>query len=257
MAAVTIEEFQRRNRAPVWPGKWNVWTLCRTGRDEPSDDDVKETTAAVFAKWFGTNGLSSVLDTAITYYGTSAAGSADLIKVESIVPRAGGGDATLLEVAKKADLLEEHRDAGVSLTRDSAAGPLQMIRSGGTGPMFVRVRFAWRNSKVYSVPWPVWRTGILGHATRSYALEPMAEKDWCLWRVHPFQEGVPGELSNLQKLAEQMGDAAFQATTPLANEAEAIAQSVVPVGVGVVGAGVVLGGLYLGAQAYSVKRGRG
>ncbi len=77
---VDVDEWRKLNRVPLFPGKVNRWVLVRTKRDNPTPDDLKNTLAAVFVKWFE----STVLDPALPFKGTTRSSRADLIKLERV-----------------------------------------------------------------------------------------------------------------------------------------------------------------------------
>lgn len=248
MADLTVAEFQAANRAPVFKGMWNSWTLLRTGRDEPDDDDVRTTTAAVFAKWFGSSGAAAILDPSLTHYGTTRSGPADWIKVIKWGPASGAGALPLTATVKRSELSAAQKRAGVSLTRETAPGPLQMIVGGGAGPLRVVVHFVWRGEQD-SVPWPVWRTnGFI--QLRSWALDPLAQKDWCLERVHEPKSGAPAEQSSLGKLGDQVEDVILEGTNTIAEPLEATV-STIKAGAGLA---IAAGGLWAAGKVYNAWR---
>lgn len=51
---VDIEKFKAANRVPMFPGKWQVWKLYRTDKDNPSAADIEQTARAVVLQWFKT-----------------------------------------------------------------------------------------------------------------------------------------------------------------------------------------------------------
>jgi hypothetical protein len=42
---VDVDEWRKRNRVPLFPGKVNRWVLVRTTRDNPTPEDLKNTLA--------------------------------------------------------------------------------------------------------------------------------------------------------------------------------------------------------------------
>jgi hypothetical protein len=49
---IDVDQWQKDNRVPLFPGKVNRWILVRTLRDDPTPEDLKTTLAATFSKWF-------------------------------------------------------------------------------------------------------------------------------------------------------------------------------------------------------------
>lgn len=218
---ITVAQFQRTNRAPVFKDMWNHWTLLRTGRDNPSKSDVEQTLRAVMAKWFGSTDAASVLDPLLAWEGTTRSGSADLIKMKS----AGLAKNTPMTQAAvpRSMLTKGQRLAGAAITRETAPGPVQFVASAGE-PWRVRVVFAWRGNEE-TVPWPVWRSPWW-QVTRDQALDPLAPKDWILEAVHAPTYGAPAELSTAGKLASSAGDVVLTTTNPAANATEQAIDSI-------------------------------
>ena len=245
MAELTVAEFQAMNRAPVFPGLWNRWTLLRTGRDSPTDEEVAQTTAAVFARWFG--GGSSLLDPSLTWDDSTRSGAADLIRMRGYESAAS---YPMMAALKKSEMTSRQRRDGAVTTREMAPGPLQMIAAGGVGPLRVHVTFVWR-SQQETVPWPVWRQTWL--PSREASLEPSAPKDWALDRVHEPTSGAPPEMSSWEKIESSAGDAVLAATNPVA---EVLDQSSSDAGKVIVASAWVLGTAYVVAKLIEKGKGR-
>jgi hypothetical protein len=77
---VDVDRWRTENRVPLFRGKVNRWILARTLRDDPSPDDIKQTLATTFMKWFA----GTSLDPALVFHGTTRSATADLIKLERI-----------------------------------------------------------------------------------------------------------------------------------------------------------------------------
>lgn len=218
VTTVTIEDFQKANRAPVWKNMWNEWTLLRVGDDldgglpglDDADSTIRFTTAAVMAKWFGTTAAASILDPNLPFEGSTRSGAADRISVIEWGKATGHNAMVRRAAVKRSELTTEQRKAGVSTSREMAPGPLQFIRSDGAPIQRVRIQFVWR-SPVESVPWPVWRTALLVQL-RSSALDPLVPKDWILETVHKPRSGAPAELTSKEKVEQQI----LEATDPVA-----------------------------------------
>jgi hypothetical protein len=141
-----VDQWRAANRVPLFKDQVNWWVLARTLRDNPSDDDIRNTTQAVFLKWFG--GWASE---AIEAGQQTSAGPATQIQVRQI-----SRDRLTLPVGI----------ASVARFEKLAAGPLPSVE--GT-PAYVLVSFAWR-SPVTDAPWPTYKSPGVIHL-------PGAE--WC------------------------------------------------------------------------------
>ena len=75
---VDVDKWRDANRAPLFPGKINRWLLVRTTRDDPTPDDLKNTLAATFARWFS----GTPFDPALPFDGTTRSATADLVRLE-------------------------------------------------------------------------------------------------------------------------------------------------------------------------------
>lgn len=246
---LTVAEFQRLNRAPVWKGKNNRWTLFRTSRDNPNDADIRNTTAAVFGKWFGSSGASSLLDPSLVYEGSTRSGSADLIRVRAWGPATGTNRLPLMAPVPMSELGSTQKLQGASVRRELAPGPLQVIA--GPNPIAVQVSFVWRGPEA-TVPWPVWRSSWFP-LPRDWHLDPLAGKDWMLGIVHPPTFGAPEELSTGEKVTASAGDTILQSTNPAANAASQLAEKA---GWNI-GLPLIAGGLaYVGAKVIGAMKGR-
>ena len=71
---IDVDNWRLDNRVPLFRSKVNRWILVRTLRDDPSPDDLKNTLAATFMKWFS----GTTLDPALTFHGTTRSATADL-----------------------------------------------------------------------------------------------------------------------------------------------------------------------------------
>ncbi|MEO7036503.1 MAG: hypothetical protein ABI548_21340 [Polyangiaceae bacterium] len=183
---VDVDDWRKRNRVPLFPGKVNRWVIIRTTRDDPTPDDLKNTLAAVFSKWFE----GTVLDPALVFKGTTRSATADLIKLEKV-------SKDRLAVASPARRREEL--PGVSPT----VAPGNFV--------WLEVTFAYRGQQT-DMPWPV-RTGAAMQLTSS-AQCPIGA-DWVLDSAQTPTENAPPEQSSGDKAAEVVSDTAGTVTSGL------------------------------------------
>lgn len=183
---VDVDDWRKRNRVPLFPGKVNRWVLIRTTRDDPTPDDLKNTLAAVFSKWFE----GTVLDPALVFKGTTRSATADLIKLEQV-------SKDRLSVANPARRREDL--PGVSPT----VAPGNFV--------WLEVTFAYRGQQT-DMPWPV-RTGAAMQLTSS-AQCPIGA-DWVLDSAQTPTENAPPEQSSGDKATEVVSDTADTVTSGL------------------------------------------
>ncbi|MEO8900322.1 MAG: hypothetical protein ABI488_01850 [Polyangiaceae bacterium] len=183
---VDVDDWRKRNRVPLFPGKVNRWVIIRTTRDDPTPDDLKNTLAAAFSKWFE----GTVLDPALVFKGTTRSATADLIKLEKV-------SKDRLSVANPARRREEL--PGVSPT----------IAPGNF--VWLEVTFAYRGQQT-DMPWPV-RTGAAMQLTSS-AQCPIGA-DWVLDSAQTPTENAPPEQSSGDKATEAVSDTADTVTSGL------------------------------------------
>jgi hypothetical protein len=185
---IDVDDWRRRNRVPLFPGKVNRWVLIRTTRDNPTPDDLKNTLAAVFVKWFE----GTVLDPALVFKGTTRSSTADLIKLE----RASKDRLSFDKTARRREELP-----GVGPT----AAPGQVV--------WLEVSFSYRGQQT-DMPWPV-RTGAAMQLTSS-AQCPIGA-DWVLDSAQIPTVDAPPEQTTGQKAGEVLGDAASSAASGIAS----------------------------------------
>ena len=183
---VDVDDWRKRNRVPLFRGKVNRWVLIRTTRDDPTPDDLKNTLAAVFSKWFE----GTVLDPALVFKGTTRSATADLIKLEKV-------SKDRLSVANPARRREDL--PGVSPT----VAPGNFV--------WLEVTFAYRGQQT-DMPWPV-RTGAAMQLTSS-AQCPIGA-DWVLDSAQTPTENAPPERSSGEKAGEVVSDTADTVTSGL------------------------------------------
>ncbi|HEY3254281.1 MAG TPA: hypothetical protein VGJ91_10045 [Polyangiaceae bacterium] len=181
-----VDDWRKRNRVPLFPGKVNRWVLIRTTRDDPTPDDLKNTLAAVFSKWFE----GTVLDPALVFKGTTRSATADLIKLEKV-------SKDRLSVANPARRREDL--PGVSPT----VAPGSFV--------WLEVTFAYRGQDT-DMPWPV-RTGAAVQLTSS-AQCPIGA-DWVLDSAQIPTDNAPAEQSSGDKAAEVVSNTADTVTSGL------------------------------------------
>ena len=183
---IDVDDWRKRNRVPLFPGKVNRWVLIRTTRDDPTPDDLKNTLAAVFSKWFE----GTVLDPALVFKGTTRSATADLIKLEKV-------SKDRLSLANPARRREDL--PGVSPT----VAPGNFV--------WLEVTFAYRGQQT-DMPWPV-RTGAAVQLTSS-AQCPIGA-DWVLDSAQTPTENAPPEQSSGDKATEVISDTADTVTSGL------------------------------------------
>lgn len=183
---VDVHDWRKRNRVPLFPGKVNRWLLIRTTRDDPTPDDLKNTLAAVFSKWFE----GTVLDPALVFKGTTRSATADLIKLENV-------SKDRLSLANPARRREDL--PGVSPT----VAPGNVV--------WLEVTFAYRGRQT-DMPWPV-RTGAAMQLTSS-AQCPIGA-DWVLDSAQTPTENAAPEQSSGEKAEEVVSDTADTVTSGL------------------------------------------
>jgi hypothetical protein len=181
---VDVDDWRKRNRVPLFPGKVNRWVLIRTTRDDPTPDDLKNTLAAVFVKWFE----GTVLDPALVFKGTTRSSTADLIKLE----RASKDRLSFDKTARRREELP-----GVGPT----AAPGTVV--------WLEVSFAYRGQET-DMPWPV-RTGA-AMQLKSSAQCPIGA-DWVLDSAQTPTADAPPEQSTGEKAGEAVSDAASSAAS--------------------------------------------
>ena len=176
---IDVEAWQKGNRAPLFPGKVNRWVLVRTLRDNPTPDDLKETLAATFSKWFSGTPFDPVLPSD----GTTRSATADLIKLE----RVSKERLSFPQAARR---------------REELPGLLPTLRSGEV--VWLEVSFAYRGQLV-DMPWPV-RTGAAVQLDTSARCPTGA--DWMLDSAAVPTTDAPPEKSSSDKAGEALGGAA-------------------------------------------------
>ncbi|MEI9948314.1 MAG: hypothetical protein WDO74_04870 [Pseudomonadota bacterium] len=185
---VDVDEWRKLNRVPLFPGKVNRWVLVRTTRDNPTPDDLKNTLAAVFVKWFE----GTVLDPALTFKGTTRSSTADLIKLERV-------SKERLSLDNPARRREELPGLGPTV----APGDV----------VWLEVTFAYRGQQT-DMPWPV-RTGAAMQLTSS-AQCPVGA-DWMLDAAQMPTLDAPLEQASTEKAGEVLSNAADAVTGSLFN----------------------------------------
>ena len=183
---VDVDDWRKRNRVPLFPGKVNRWVLVRTTRDDPTPDDLKNTLAAVFVKWFE----GTVLDPALVFKGTTRSATADLIKLENV---------------SKDRLSFDHP----ARRREELPGVGPTVAPGNL--VWLQVSFAYRGQQK-DMPWPV-RTGASVQLTSS-AQCPIGA-DWMLDSVQTPTEDAPPERSSGDKAGEVVSETASSVASGL------------------------------------------
>jgi len=176
---VDVDEWRKLNRVPLFPGKVNRWVLVRTTRDNPTPDDLKNTLAAVFVKWFE----GTVLDPALPFKGTTRSSTADLIKLERV-------SKDRLSLDNPARRREELPGLGPTVA------PGEVV--------WLEVTFAYRGQQT-DLPWPV-RTGAAMQLTSS-AQCPVGA-DWMLDAAQTPTLNAPPEQASNEKAGEVLSNAA-------------------------------------------------
>jgi hypothetical protein len=181
---VDVDKWRVDNRVPLFRGKVNRWILARTLRDDPSPDDIKQTLAATFMKWFD----GTTLDPALVFHGTTRSATADLIKLERV-------SKERLSFPKSAR------------RREDLPGVVPVLRSGDL--VWLEVSFAYRGQET-DMPWPV-RTGAAVQLTSS--AECPLDADWMLDSTAVPTEDAPPEMSSSGKAWEVLSDTAETVST--------------------------------------------
>lgn len=196
-SGVDVPAWLAANRVRVQPDFFNYWLLWRTTRDNPTEQDIRDTVAAVFVKWFD----GSVIDPVATFKGTTRSGVADLIEVVKI-----GAPGQALGVPGKG-LRDMQRRELLPL------GPPPMVaaaeRADQPAAVQVLVRFAYRG-KLGNMAWPTWRGGAVD--TDAGRRCPV-DADWILDRAWiAATEPAPPEQTTGEKAGEEIDKAAKKAT---------------------------------------------
>jgi hypothetical protein len=185
---IDVDEWRKQNRVPLFPGKVNRWVLVRTTRDNPTPDDLKNTLAAVFVKWFD----GTVLDPLFSFKGSTRSATADLIKLE----RVSKEPLSLDNPARRREDLP-----GIGPT----VAPGELV--------WLEVTFAYRGQQT-DMPWPV-RTGAAMQLTSS-AQCPIGA-DWMLDAAQKPTLDAPPEQAPSEKAGEVLSSAAGVVTGGLFN----------------------------------------
>ncbi len=176
---VDVADWQKQNRVPLFPGKVNRWVLVRTLRDNPTPEDLKQTLAATFSKWFDGTPFDPVLPS----NDTTRSATADLIKLE----RVSKERLSFPQSARR---------------REQLPGQLPTLRPGDV--VWLEVSFAYRGQLV-DMPWPV-RTGAAVQLDSS-ARCPI-DADWMLDSAAVPTADAPPEKSSTDKAGQALGGAA-------------------------------------------------
>ncbi|HKY35217.1 MAG TPA: hypothetical protein VJN18_04705 [Polyangiaceae bacterium] len=176
---IDVEEWQKQNRAPLFPGKVNRWILVRTLRDNPTPDELKDTLAATFSKWFGGMPFDPVLPS----QGTTRSATADLIKLERVSKERLSFPLT-------------------ARRREELPGISPMVGSGEF--VWLEVSFAYRG-QLRDMAWPV-RVGAAVQL-QSSANCPIGA-DWILDSAAVPTVDAPPEKSSTEKAGEAITDTA-------------------------------------------------
>jgi hypothetical protein len=179
---VDIVKFKDTYRIPLYPGKWNVWLVRRTIRDDPSESWVKTSFWNVLNfKWLNKNpSVVPVYTGAIEEKPQSWGGSFDHLSVTvSPAPQ---------------DLAKFSPVASIS----SHAVPVTI-----NGKFeYVLVAFVYRGAS-QDMAWPVWQTAI-GQFFNNWCPEGA---DWAVDTVYdPPNIPVPPEPSWMDLFAETVSD---------------------------------------------------
>ena len=187
---IDVDKWRDENRAPLFPAKVNRWILVRTTRDDPTPDDLKNTLAATFERWFA----GTPLDPALPFNGTTRSAAADLIRLE----RVSTERLTLAQTMRR---------------REDLPGLSPSLAPGGV--VWLEVSFAYRG-QLLSMPWPV-RTGA-EIQLRSHAECPV-DTDWMLDSVAFPTMGAPAEMSSADKAGATLGDVASKGGSAVSSAA--------------------------------------
>ncbi len=219
--AIDIDTFQAICRAPLFPGHVNRWVLVRTLSDEPDDETLRRSVAAVFAQWFKSSSeWGWLIDAAVEYKGTTSAGHADLIRIVRTSRESISWTPT---VARRDDLLI-----------------LPFIH--GT-PIWIAVEFAYRGT-ASDMPWPVHKVPPMWLPINPWC--PVGA-DWILDSVGEAVDVAPPAMSASEKAREAFGDAVASAgksaREALSDAAGGVLRAALPIallGVGIAAAGLAL-----------------
>lgn len=187
---VDVEEWRKKNRVKLYPGKVNHWVLARTLKDNPDDDDLKQTLFAVMNKWF----KGSPIDPALELSSGGRAGNTDAIQI----------------VAISRSLIDP---PAVMQTRDQL--PYPPIPTVTAGPVvFIHVKFAYRGRQS-SMPWPV-RTspGWAGVQLQTSAQCPI-DADWMLVSAGKAVEKAPPKETVSEAVKEKAAEVAKTANNDI------------------------------------------
>lgn len=162
---VDIEAFKASCRAPLFPNRWNTWSLFRTTTDNPSRTELEEKSRAVLDLWFG---------------GIFGRPFQDLATNVELVTFDDPGDGKE-PFGRNVDPVARKEDC----TQFMYLRPGPYVRVG--------VRFAYRGTAT-NMPWPVHRNQLMN----SWC--PI-DCDWMLDRVFPPEDEVipepPSTFPNL------------------------------------------------------------
>jgi hypothetical protein len=184
---VDVDDWRKQNRVPLFPNKVNRWILVRTLRDNPTPDQLKDTLAATFSKWFS----GTPLDPVLTSKGTTRSATADLIKLERVSRERLSFQAS-------------------ARRREELPGLFPTVRPGDV--VWLEVSFAYRG-QTPDLPWPV-RTGAAVQL-QSSANCPV-DADWILDAAAVPTADAPPEKSSSEKAADAVSDTAQQVGTGVA-----------------------------------------
>lgn len=199
---IDVDQWQKDNRVPLFPGKVNRWILVRTLRDDPTPDDLKSTLAATFSKWF----KGTPFDPVLPFQDSTRSATADLIKLERVS--------------------KEHLAfPAPARTRLQIPGT-PTVRPGEV--VWLEVSFAYRGQQV-DMPWPV-RTGAAVQLDSSARCPSGA--DWMLDSAAVPTVDAPPEKSTGEKAGGTLSDGAAGVTKGLGK--------VLWVPLALVGVGIVL-----------------
>lgn len=173
-AGIDVDDWEKKNRAPLFPQKTQRWVLVRTDRDNPSNEDIEQTLKAALGKWFDAS-LFDPLDP------RGVRGLVDSLKIERI---SRGERLNILDRIKRRDDLPEPPTIEANV------------------PIWISASFAFRGSK-RDMPWPV-RKGAKFQFLSSAARCPVSA-DWMLDQVG---EASTEDATPLPPLSEALPNAA-------------------------------------------------
>jgi hypothetical protein len=189
--SVDLDQFQARNRVPLFVNQWNRWILMRTTRDNPDDATILATMRAAFGKW-----------------SPKLWGPADLT-IETTIPdgaragqrtvRVGHFDYLHIIQARRsqitfpreqwAKLMPEQRLPA----RRESVDPVPTLST--STAIWLEVAFVWRGQGETSRPWPVLTDSVV-RATQQCPIDA----DWILDSCAiPAAEPAPKEKTPLEK----------------------------------------------------------